>query len=70
MMSLYDYLERAAGAELGKKVAAYAQLRNQKFAQRDIDTPNYQGTIQLYEKEFIEEYFKVEEIFIGTISLH
>jgi len=70
MISLYDYLGRAAGAELGKKVAAYAQLRNQKFAQKDIDTPNYKGTIQLYEKEFIEEYFKVEGIFFNPISLH
>jgi|TARA_B110000908_G_scaffold105067_1_gene123762 hypothetical protein len=70
MMSLYDYLGKAAGSELGAKVAAYAQLRKQKFTQREIDTPAYTGAIQLYEKEFIKEYFKVETIFNNPLSLH
>ena len=63
MMSLYDYLGRAAGTELGKKVAAYAKLRNQKFTQKDLDHPGYTGQVQMYTKEFIEEYFKVSKIF-------
>jgi hypothetical protein len=63
MMSLYDYLGKAAGAELGAKVAAYAQLRKQKFTQKDLDHPGYTGKIQMYTKEFIEEYFKAEGIF-------
>ena len=63
MMSLYDYLGKAAGAELGAKVAAYAQLRKQKFTQKDLDHPGNTGKIQMYTKEFIEEYFKAEGIF-------
>ena len=63
MMSLYDYLGKAAGSELGAKVAAYAQVRKQKFTQKDIDIPTYTGKIQMYKEEFLKEYFNVEAIF-------
>jgi len=63
MMSLYDYLGKAAGPALGKKVYAYAKLRKQKKAMRDIENPVFTGQVFLYEKEFIEEYFKVEKLF-------
>jgi hypothetical protein len=62
-MSLYDYLGKAAGPVLGKKVYAYAKLRNQKKSTRDIENPVFTGQVFLYEKEFIEEYFQVEKLF-------
>tara|TARA_R110000803_G_scaffold122747_1_gene190737 strand:+ start:501 stop:710 length:210 start_codon:yes stop_codon:yes gene_type:complete len=69
MISLYDYLGKAAGPELGAKVSAYAKLRKQKQTQREINTLAYTGAIQLYEREFIEEYFKVQAIFYDLIAL-
>ena len=58
MLSLYDYLGRPAGGELGKEVAAYAKLKKQPFTQKEISIPTYTGKIQMYSKEFLDSYFK------------
>lgn len=63
MMSLYDYLGKAAGAVLGAKVNAYATIRKQKFEQREVSNSAYTGKVFLYNTEFLDEYFKVERIF-------
>lgn len=63
MMSLYDYLGKAGGAALGDKVNAYAQLRKQPYKTRNISNPVYTGEVFLYTREFLDEYFKVQEIF-------
>ncbi len=64
MMSLYDYLGKAGGTVLGDKVNAYAQIRKQPFKQRYVENPVYTGEVFLYTREFLDEYFKVQEIFI------
>jgi len=69
MLSLYDYLGRAAGSKLGEQVAYYAKLRKAKFATRTISNPAYQGEIMMYTKEFLDEYFKVEKIFLSKENL-
>jgi hypothetical protein len=61
-MSLYDYLGKAAGPALGKKVYAYAKLKKQKKSMRDISNSTFTGKVFLYEKEFLDEYFKVEKL--------
>lgn len=63
MISLYDYLGKAAGATLGKKVNTYAAIRKQKYATRDVKNSVYTGKVFLYNEEFLDEYFKVEKIF-------
>jgi len=63
MLSLYDYLGRAAGAKLGKQVAAYAKVRKAKYGTKEVNHHGYQGLIQTYTREFLDEYFKVEKIF-------
>ena len=65
MLSLYDYLGRAAGSKLGKKVSDYAVIRKQKYQVKNIENPAYQGEIMMYSKEFLDEYFKVEKIFLS-----
>lgn len=57
-MSLYDYLGKAAGQELGAKVNAYAREKNVVSKQRSISNPRYKGTVHLYPVEFLDEYFK------------
>ena len=65
MLSLYDYLGHAAGPELGAQVADYASLKKAKFETREVANPRYTGKVMLYEKSFLDEFFKVQSV-IGT----
>ena len=58
MMSLYDYLGRAAGPELGQKVATAAAAAGVKGETRQVSNPVYKGPIMLYPKAFLDLYFK------------
>jgi len=64
LMSLYDYLKKPAGAELGKKVYEYARKTNQaKHIQtREISNSKYKGTVLLYPKHVLDQYFSPEEV--------
>jgi len=59
MMSLYDYLGRAAGPELGQQVAQAAakHIPKVKFGTRYVETKTYKGDVMLYPKWFLDEYF-------------
>jgi hypothetical protein len=65
MLSLYDYLGKAAGSELGKQVAEYAKIKNTKIGIREVANPRYTGKVMLYEKSFLDDFFKVQSV-IGT----
>jgi len=58
MLSLYDYLGKKAGSELGKAVAQAAKQRNVRPSSKTITNPKYSGTILMYPKSFLDEYFK------------
>ena len=57
MMSLYDYLGRAAGPELGLQVAQAAARKKVKFQTRYVEQGGYKGDVMLYPKSFLDEYF-------------
>ena len=57
MLSLYDYLGRAAGSILGKQVANYAAKKKVKHETRFVDNPKYTGDIMLYPETFLKFYF-------------
>ena len=57
MMSLYDYLGRAAGTELGKQVADTAMRLKETIQEREVTNPKYTGKVLLYRREFLDEYF-------------
>ena len=57
MVSLYDYLGRAAGPELGKRVASAAAAQNIAFGSRQVENKAYTGEILLYPKAFLDEFF-------------
>jgi hypothetical protein len=63
MLSLYDYLGRAAGQKLGEQVAAYATLRKAKYGTRTVNNPAYQGEVMLYTREFLDECFNTKKVF-------
>jgi hypothetical protein len=57
-ISLYDYLGRAAGNELGKQVADYAAAARVPHKIRQVSNPKYVGSVMLYPQAFLELYFK------------
>jgi len=57
MMSLYEYLGRAAGSDLGKRVAAAAVIEKVHIESHYVSNPKYQGEILRYPKEFLDKYF-------------
>ena len=58
MLSLYDFLERAAGTELGEQVYKAASTSNVKIQTRFVSNKKYAGKVMLYPKQFLQEYFK------------
>ena len=57
MLSLYNYLGKPAGGELGKEVYAAAKKVRVKPETREVSTKNYSGSVMLYPKEFLDSYF-------------
>jgi hypothetical protein len=57
MLSLYDYLGRAAGSVLGKQVATCAGKKKVKHETRFVSNPKYTGEIMLYPETFLKFYF-------------
>ena len=58
MISLYDYLGRAAGPDLGKQVATAAAKAGVKSEIREVSNSKYTGPIMLYPRAFLDLYFK------------
>jgi len=57
-LSLYDYLKRPAGGELGREVAQAASKAGVKLQTREVSTPNYTGIVYLYPKDFLDFHFR------------
>ena len=69
LISLYDYLGYAAGAELGKQVAEAAVKCKEKIEKKKIQTRTYSGDILMYRREFLAEYFGKSKGIEITFSL-
>lgn len=61
MLSLYDYLGRAAGRDLGKQVATAASIIGVKYEIRKVSNSKYTGDIMLYPKSFLDNYFSFRD---------
>jgi len=57
MLSLYEYLGRAAGSELGKQVIQKAIQQQVKVTSHQVSNIKYQGRILKYPISFLKEYF-------------
>ena len=57
MVSLYDYLGRAAGPDLGKQVATAAAKAGVKHEIREVKHAGWNGPIMLYPKSFLDNFF-------------
>ena len=58
LVSLFEYLGRAAGAELGKQVATAATRAHETMDIRIVNTKTYKGKVMLYREVFLDEYFQ------------
>ncbi len=62
LLSLYDYLGHPAGKEFGKLVADYAKIRKTESYLRKISNPGYEGYVNCYSREFLDEFFQTYEL--------
>jgi hypothetical protein len=60
-LSLYDYLKKPAGEQLGLEVAKEANKHGIQTQTREVTNPNYTGKVNLYPKDFLDFYFKEPE---------
>ena len=58
MVSLYDYLGRAAGPDLGQEVATAARKAGVEGEIREVSNPKYRGPVMLWATAFLDLYFK------------
>lgn len=56
--SLYDYLGRKAGPELGKIVYQTAKIDKIPVQQKDVSNPLYEGKVMMYPTEWLNKFFK------------
>jgi hypothetical protein len=57
MLSLYDYLGKPAGSELGKKVAEEATKQKIVMATKQVSNSKYTGQILMYPKDWLDKIF-------------
>jgi len=69
-ISLFDYLKKPAGTELGIAVYQAARRARSPIGIRQVSTKRYTGKVVLYTKEFLDEYFKVKSRLISTKSIN
>jgi hypothetical protein len=60
-LSLYDYLGKPAGKELGGEVARAAHEVKIPIQERQVSNPKYTGPVHLYPKDFLDFYFEKPE---------
>ena len=58
MISLYDYLGKAGGKELGAKVTAIATSMGIPLDTRYVSNQVYEGNVMLYPENFLKLYFQ------------
>lgn len=61
LMSLYDYLGRAAGSKLGAKVGGVAKATGARVGVREVHNKAYSGPVNLYEKSFLDLFFNAKD---------
>lgn len=60
--SLYDFLGKPAGSEVGLDVAKAAKIKGVKIETRQISNSKYTGKILLYPEAFLNDYFNLKLI--------
>lgn len=61
-LSLYQYLGKAAGRELGRQVYDASLQKGVPITTQDVFTKSYTGKVVKYPKQFLDEYFAEQYI--------
>ena len=61
-LSLFDYLGKPAGVELGKLVYNESRKLKVRIETRHVENPKYKGTVMLYPKTFLDQYFSDNKV--------
>jgi hypothetical protein len=56
-VSLFDFLGKPAGTELGGQVFKEAKTQKIRVQSRQVTNPKYTGQVMCYPKQFLETYF-------------
>jgi uncharacterized protein YydD (DUF2326 family) len=68
--SLYEYLGRRAGSELGKIVFETARQDKVVMQQKEVANPVYTGKVMTYPTEWLDQYFdKLKKLNNGQLPL-
>ena len=62
MLSLYDYLGKPAGKELGANVYTAASNEKVSCTMKEVSNPKYKGKVMMYPKSFLDQYFQVSQV--------
>ena len=57
-LTLYSYLDRAAGRVLGKMVCTEAVKLKEPIKEIPISNSKYEGNVHAYRKTFLDTYFE------------
>jgi len=57
-LTLYNYLGKASGKELGRVVCIEAVKLGELIKEIPISNPKYEGNVHAYRREFLDKYFK------------
>ena len=61
-LSLYDFLGKPAGPELGKEVYQIAKFLGEKVTFKDVSNPKYKGKIMCYPRTFLNYIFTLPKV--------
>jgi hypothetical protein len=64
-MSLYDYLGRPAGSDLGEQVFRAASVSRIPVKTKEVTTPKYKGKIMMYPENWLIGYFSTGQSNFG-----
>ena len=64
-MSLYDYLGRPAGSDLGNQVFRAASVSKIPVKTKEVTTPKYKGKIMMYPENWLIGYFSTGQSNFG-----
>ena len=69
LISLYDYLGKAAGKELGGRVYQFANIMGARVGTKTVSHSPYQkGRIMTYERHFLDQFFNAESLFKNNLG--
>jgi hypothetical protein len=65
-MSLYDYLGKPAGSNLGEQVFRAASVSRIPVKTKEVTTPKYKGKIMMYPENWLIGYFSTGQSNFGV----